>query len=217
MLFKNENDELLFWSKILDLSEGRNDQGFPNSHSSFYMIESKEEGQEKILENVFLKNAALQLLPFKDTMIVSADFPRESTFEYKNLKRICERWINPSEEEDITGQQIFMTIIPDALLGQISLFLPNLLSFSSLDSKSGGKVLMVFDLEQAQIAETENIDYKAISNAIGMELDLENENAEKEILTLEKEIKDLQNETEYTEHFKQHTEMDKILEEKDEE
>ena len=181
------------FNDIVKVANGRDETDAPCS-SATLSIDEIEENETKNIQEVFFKEAEINLFYSGGCIVCQADFPITSSFEYHQALNMCKDWMIHMPENMDNNKLLSLTLVPHLLMGEIILFFNELVYYSGHQVDKCFRLILCFNNESTQVFETEDIDYEEIIKNVNLELNEEENQILEEIEEIEKETKDIENE-----------------------
>ena len=205
---RNIHEIELPWQDIFHIASGTDSEGNPNASAALSLDEIVSEDQVKNRKQVFLKNAVLGIHVSGGCAALQIDFPKNSTFYYRQAWKLCSDWINRVNAGEENQQTLSITVVPHAFYGQIFFLFHQLVYFDGHPVGEKNRLILAFDNQQSVAVKTDAIDYDQILQQADMLLAQEEEALDQEISALREEKEQLENSNPFADqidHMMEHT------------
>lgn len=150
----------------------------------------EENGQARILKDVLLEEAAINIFNYKGATIVQADLSPDKRPIFTQASNICKDWINfvPENRKEF----VVLRLMPIIFECKLTIVFTDMVYYDAQFSGNNLRLIMVFNEEATEVYTDESIDFEKISSDAEREVNSELNRLEQENFALYKEIEEME-------------------------
>lgn len=160
-------------SQVYQLCSGVDPSGIPNSYAALSVDEITEDMQDAIpYANISFGDAVINIYAAGGCVVVTADFDKKNTFEYRRAGDIILEWITKKDTDDFADKLLTLAIFCVPLNGQLALMFHEMVYAQGVPLEDGSyRLIMALDGNQNQIIRDSGVQLDTFKPMVDAEIE----------------------------------------------